>query len=122
VEIRRENGTWRVVADSKLNRRITAATPIRIAGPAAGNARLRTGADASGTTVLGMVNNCSGGVTPWGTILTCEENFNGYFTGDPAKTAEADNYKRLGIGRPNYGWGRHHDRFSVEKEPNEPNR
>jgi hypothetical protein len=123
VELRREGGRWSAIAQSALNRRITATTPIRISGPAAGHQRMRTSADRDGVQALGMLNNCSGGVTPWGTILTCEENFNQYFGGDPAKTPEAENHKRLGIaGKPNYAWSRHHDRFDVAKEPNEPNR
>ena len=123
VEIRRDGGRWAVVRDSRYNRRITAETPMEITGPAAGHDRMKTAADASGRRVAGMVNNCAGGVTPWGTWLTCEENFNGYFWSKlPDGHAEAANYKRYGIGRPAYAWGKFHDRFDLSKEPNEANR
>jgi secreted PhoX family phosphatase len=123
VEIRRRNGQWQVVKDSKYTRRITAETPMDITGPAAGHARMRTSADAEGRKVRGMVNNCAGGVTPWGTWLSCEENFNGYFWGKMAEDhPEARNYKRYGIGAPAYAWGKFHDRFDLAKEPNEANR
>src|SRR5262249_31666370 len=124
VEIRKIGGQWKVVEDSRFARRITALrTPIRISGPAAGHARMRTSADPSGTTVIGMVNNCAGGWTPWGTVLSAEENFNMYFGGDYTKTPEARNYKRYGFSaQSRYAFARFHERFNVEKEPNEPNR
>ncbi|WP_134496617.1 PhoX family protein [Microvirga pakistanensis] len=123
VEIRRVGGRWQVVKDSKYNRRITAATPMDITGPAAGHDRMKTSADATGRKVNGMINNCAGGVTPWGTWLSCEENFNGYFWGKLADDhAEAKNYKRYGIGTPAYAWGKYYDRFDLVKEPNEANR
>jgi uncharacterized protein len=96
---------------------------MEITGPAAGHARLQTSYDQTGHRVRGMINNCAGGVTPWGTWLSCEENFNGYFSGQlPADHAEAKNYKRYGIGTPAYAWGKFHDRFDLAKEPNEANR
>ncbi|MBM3489174.1 MAG: PhoX family phosphatase [Alphaproteobacteria bacterium] len=123
VEIKRVKGRWQVVANSKYNRRITGQTPMRLSGPAAGHAKLKTSADPTGTRVLGTLNNCAGGVTPWGTLLTAEENFNGYFGGDAAKLPEAEAYKRYGISQNSwYGWASHFDRFNVEKEPNEPHR
>jgi uncharacterized protein len=123
VEIRRVNGQWQVVKDSKYNRRITAATSMDITGPAAGHDRMKTSADASGRKVSGMVNNCAGGVTPWGTWLSCEENFNGYFWGKLGdEHVEAKNYKRYGLGTPAYAWGKYYDRFDLTKEPNEANR
>lgn len=125
IEIRRDGGKWTVVANSKHARRITAATEIAISGPAAGHDRLKTSADPSGTRVLGMINNCAGGVTPWGTWLTCEENFNGYFWSKAAAeplTLEARALRRYAAPGEWYAWGRFHDRFDVLKEPNEPNR
>ena len=123
LEIARENGRWNVVPDSKYARRITVTTPIEISGPAAGHDLLKTGADPSGRKVLGMINNCAGGSTPWGTWLTCEENFDVYFGGDASKLPFPELQKRYGVGRATaYGWYRHVDRFDLSKEPNEPNR
>ena len=96
VEIRKVDGKWQVVTDSPYNRRITADTEMEITGPAAGHDRLKTSADASGTKVLGTINNCAGGVTPWGTYVTAEENFHGYFSGElPADHPEATNLQAL---------------------------
>jgi uncharacterized protein len=123
VEIRREGGRWQAVEGGKMNRRITGTTPMDISGPAAGHEKLKTSADVTGRTVLGMLNNCGAGMTPWGTVLTCEENVNGYFGGDPTKLPNADLYKRYGFSKDSwYAWWQHIDRFNVEKEPNEPNR
>jgi uncharacterized protein len=123
IEIKRENGKWTPVLDSKLNRRITAMTEMELTGPAAGHARVITNADPSGRKVFGTLNNCAGGVTPWGTYVMAEENFHGYFVGElPAAHLEAANYKRYGVPASSYSWGKFHDRFDVAKEPNEPNR
>jgi secreted PhoX family phosphatase len=123
VEIKRVSGKWQVVKASKYNRRITADTEMVVSGPAAGHDRMKTSADPTGTRVLGMLNNCAGGVTPWGTWLTCEENFNGYFWGKIADNhPEARNLKRVGAPGNWYAWGKYYDRFDVAKEPNEANR
>jgi uncharacterized protein len=123
IEIKRENGKWTPVLDGKLNRRITVITEMELTGPAAGHARVMTNADPSGRKVFGTLNNCAGGVTPWGTYLMAEENFHGYFLGElPAAHAEAANYKRYGVPASSYSWGKFHDRFDLAKEPNEPNR
>ncbi|TXL72324.1 PhoX family phosphatase [Vineibacter terrae] len=125
VEVRRTGGTWAVVADSPLSRRVPMTTPFRIAGPAAGHKRLQTNADPAGTRVLGTLNNCAGGKTPWGTTLHGEENFHNYFSGDAPADSEAGARKRYGVGTSGRGyawWGRQIDRFNLAKEPNEPNR
>jgi uncharacterized protein len=123
VEIRKVDGKWQVVTNSPYNRRITADTEMELTGPAAGHDRLKTSADPSGTKVLGMINNCAGGVTPWGTYVSGEENFHGYFSGElAADHAEAKAYERYGVPEGSYEWANFHDRFDVSKEPNEPNR
>ncbi|HLM16057.1 MAG TPA: PhoX family phosphatase [Reyranella sp.] len=123
IEIAREGRRWKVVDGSRYARRIDATTPMRIAGPAAGDARMKTSADPTGTKVLGMFNNCAGGETPWGTWLTCEENFYFYFAGDGARHPDQVLAKRYGLGRTvSYAWGKYFDRFNFDKEPNEPNR
>lgn len=123
VEIRKQGGKWQVVRDGKLNRRIMSTTEMALSGPVAGHDRVKTNADPSGAKVIGTLNNCAGGVTPWGTYVMAEENIHGYFSGDlPEGHREAANYKRLGIPEGAYEWGAHYDRFNLAKEPNEPNR
>jgi secreted PhoX family phosphatase len=124
IEVIKENGRWRVVPDSQYARRITLDTPMRISGPAAGNDRLKTTYDATGTKVFGTINNCAGGKTPWGTVMMAEENFHGYFGGaDPSTLPEAVNYKRYNVGGDTvYAWYKTVDRFNLAKEPNECNR
>jgi uncharacterized protein len=125
LEIEKRGNAWSVVEDSPSNRRISASTEIRIAGPAAGHPRMRTPSDPSGTRVLGTFNNCAGGTTPWGTILTAEENTQFYFGGNAAKGPEAAARRRYNLTGRNLryaAWSRYFDRFDMDKEPNEPNR
>ncbi|NHU84679.1 PhoX family protein [Kocuria sp. JC486] len=83
VEITREGAgkPWTYVRGGARNRRITADTPFTVDGPAAGSDLLKTVADPEGKTVLGTQNNCSGGVTPWGTVLSGEENIQNVLSG-----------------------------------------
>jgi uncharacterized protein len=124
LEVKKENGTWRVVEGSRFARRITADTPMQISGPAAGHDWLKTSADPTGTRVLGMINNCAGGVTPWGTWLTCEENINYYFWGTHAVDThpQKEALKRFKIPEEAYPWGLFEPRFNLALEPFEPNR
>lgn len=124
--VRQPNGDWKLDQNGRLNRRLTAlATSIRISGPAAGHARLRTSDDPTGRRVVGTLNNCGGGVTPWGTMLICEENFDATFSGSADATPESQNHKRYGIDGPSRfspAWSKHFPRFDIEQEPHEPNR
>lgn len=123
VEVMLKDGKWSTIEDSPLNRRITANTAMTVSGPAAGHALIQTAADPSGRKVLGTSYNCSGGVTPWGTVLTCEEGVCDLFGGNPKLAPTADMLDRYGFdGSDIYGRGRFHDRFDIDKEPNEPNR
>ncbi|MFQ6172346.1 PhoX family protein [Oryzobacter sp. R7] len=92
LELRRQapGQPWEYVRGAERNRRITAQTPFAVDGPAAGHPLLRTAADPVGRTVLGTLNNCAGGTTPWGTVLSGEENFNQYFVA--TSTAETRRY------------------------------
>jgi secreted PhoX family phosphatase len=123
VEVRRRGAQapWRYVQGGERNRRIDATTPFTLDGPAAGAPALRTAADPSGRTVLGTLNNCAGGETPWGTVLSGEENFNQYFdaTGAPDPGGRLSRYGITSGGR---GWERVDRRFQVATEPHEPNR
>jgi secreted PhoX family phosphatase len=123
VEVERDaSGAWHYIADSTYNRRVTGETPIAMSGPAAGHAWLCTSYDPGGTLVRGTLNNCSGGITPWGTLLTCEENFDAYFGGALDAVTDATVraiHQRYGV-QDRYGWPRYHERFDVTKEPHEP--
>ncbi|MFI6878458.1 PhoX family protein [Streptomyces sp. NPDC050400] len=126
VEESRRSGALNAVTRHHLNRRLTATSPFRLSGPVAGSALVRTKADPRGTTVLGTLNNCSGGTTPWGTTLHGEENFNQYFANaqDVTDPTTAARLKRYGVsgGASERKWERFDERFDLTKEPNEVNR
>jgi secreted PhoX family phosphatase len=86
---------WRIDPSRRLNRRITGMTEFLVDGPAAGSDLLKTKDDPTGTRVLGTFNNCSGGTTPWGTVLSGEENFNQYFLAPAPLSAENKRYGLL---------------------------
>lgn len=136
VEIQKINGKWQVVDNGK-NRRVHVNTPVEFGGEAAGSALLDTPA---GNAPLGIVNNCANGYTPWGTYLTCEENFNGYFGAsdpnwEPTEAQDRYGFSSEGFG---YGWYKFDPRFDlsnpqytneenrfgwiVEIDPNDPER
>ena len=124
IEIKRDGQQWTFVQGSKYNRRIHGNTPIHLSGPAAGHEWLKTAADKTGKNVLGTFQNCANGKTPWGTYLTCEENFTDCFgSSDPAQTFDAAT-KRYGVtaASKEVNWHLHDPRFDVAKNPNEPNR
>ncbi|MEV6373831.1 PhoX family protein [Micromonospora musae] len=134
VELERvdETGEWRPVKKGRrqYNRRVTAlATKFDLTGPAAGSAWLKTAADPKGRTVIGTLNNCAGGVTPWGTVLSGEENFNQYFVGADGAPAELKpKLERYGIPTTtrypsgSRKWERADERFDLAKHPNEAHR
>jgi secreted PhoX family phosphatase len=125
VEITRleGEGRWRTVPpeDARLNRRISATTLTQLTGPAAGVERLTTTQDPSGRDVLGTLHNCSGGYTPWGTVLTAEENFDHYFDApDGSDPRYAQSYERYDISDHGRGWSEVDSRFDLAVEPHEP--
>jgi secreted PhoX family phosphatase len=124
LERGRRAGSYRVTTPSRsrYNRRLHTGSRFLLDGPAAGDPRLRTAADRSGRRVLGTLNNCAGGTTPWGTVLSGEENFNQYFERsgdlDPRYT---ESYARYGIdGSSSRGWASVDPRFDLTTEPHEP--
>ncbi len=137
VEIRRKSdGSWEYVKGSSYNRRITGSTRCEITGPTRGHRLMRSYYDSEGISVLGTLNNCAGGKTPWGTVLTCEENFNSYFGGNRNNinlpTPEDTNlvksiHQRYGVpssfasyyGFMNLSDRNNRRRFHIEDEPRE---
>jgi uncharacterized protein len=117
IEIEQKDGRWSLVKPSPWARRITANTPMTVTGPAAGHALLRTAADATGTRVLGTLNNCGSGITPWGTYLTCEENFIFYFNGGDTLSPHEQRWGLRKGGAGGYRWHEHDERFDATKHP-----
>ncbi len=120
-EIRLEGGRWQMVRPSPYARRIHANTPMRVGGPAAGHPRMRTAASPGGREAFGTFNNCANGFTPWGTYLTCEENFSFHFKAPPDPSAMEERYELSPKVRFSFRWGEADPRFDVAKSRNEPN-
>lgn len=117
-----DNGRWQRVYPSRFNRRITGNTPMHISGPLAGHAQMCTASDPQGRTVLGTLNNCAMGFTPWGTYLACEENWHQYFANnDDADRARRVSHQRYGIGNASryYGWETVDARFDATPQPDQ---
>ncbi len=121
IEVERRGDAWAMVRPSPYARRFTASTPFAIGGPAAGHALMKTAADPAGRTALGTFNNCASGQTPWGTYLSGEENFSGYFGLGDAKPSP--HQQRWGLRKTGfYRWEEHDERFDAARHPNEFNR
>lgn len=119
-----KKGTWKVNKSSPLNRRLHGdADEFVMTGPVTGHPLLQTQADPSGANIRGTLNNCGNGQTPWGTYITCEENFNGYF-GAPKGTPLSKEQLAYGLSENgfDYNWWQTEDRFNMAKHPNEVNR
>lgn len=113
VEVKNTSGKWATVPASAFNFRLTAlSTNIQINGPARGNALMVTKYSADGTKARGTLNNCGTGKTPWGTFLTGEENWSGYFTRSAAddtvrndkSVASLKRYGRNAAAASRHGW------------------
>jgi secreted PhoX family phosphatase len=122
----RWSGGLKPVVGHSLNRRLHTRSEFRLTGPVAGSRFVKTSADPQGRTVLGTLNNCSGGLTPWGTWLTAEENFNQYFGNaeqvtNPVVAARLARYGIAG-GASDRQWETFDRRFDLTKDPNEVNR
>ncbi|MFF6775552.1 PhoX family protein [Streptomyces sp. NPDC012637] len=121
VVVQEEHRTGKLtpVTRHHLNRRLHTTSEFELTGPAAGGDLVKTSADPEGRTVLGTLNNCAGGTTPWGTTLHGEENFNQYFANGSSATD-----KRYGMvaGASERKWERFDKRFDLAQEPNEAHR
>lgn len=120
-EVRLVNSQWEVVRPSQYARRVHGNTAMRVGGPAAGDARMRTSSSPSGREAFGTFSNCASGWTPWGTYLTCEENFGFHFEAASEPTALEERYDLSSKVRYSHRWGAADPRFDVVKSRNEPN-
>ncbi|MCT4354779.1 PhoX family protein [Streptomyces sp. Je 1-79] len=121
VVVQEENRSGKLtpVTRHPLNRRLHTTSEFELTGPAAGSPLLRTSVDPTGRKVLGTLNNCAGGTTPWGTTLHGEENFNQYFANGSSAT---DKRYGIGTGASERKWERFDKRFDLAQEPNEVHR
>ena len=125
VEVALQNGRWNRV-DSRYNRRVTGTTPMDFSGPVAASHPLLQSKNAP----MGTLNNCAHGVTPWGTYLTCEENFNGYFGTDDTSFTPSPLEARYGFRKDaggkvpdgGYKWYTVDKRFDLAVNRGEANR
>lgn len=121
IEVKSAGTGWKVVRPSKFARRVTLHTPMSIGGPARGVHAMRTAGDPKGERVIGTFANCACGFTPWGTYLTCEENFHAWFVmpnGTPDRWQKAYQTRKTHASR----WFEMDERFNLDKHPNETHR
>lgn len=102
IEVKKNAGKFEVVAGSALSRRITPETEMKLAGPVAGSKWVKTKFSTDGLKSRGTLNNCAYGYTPWGTYLTCEENWAFYFD-NASEATPATEYARYGISKSQKG-------------------
>ncbi len=126
IEVKKDaQGQWQRVMPSRYNRRISTLTPMAVSGPLAGNDALKTASDPGGREIIGTLNNCSSGFTPWGTYLVCEENWHNYFVNhDAADLTTRVSHKRYGIAGEGlsklYGWETADPRFNATPDSSQP--
>ena len=120
-EIRLADGKWQLVRPSPYARRITANTPMTIGGPAAGHPLMCTAKSPNGTQAFGTFNNCANGWTPWGTYLTCEENFSFHFKAHADANKFEERYELSPKVRFSFRWGEVDPRFDLNQNRNEGN-
>ena len=120
-EVRLVDGKWTVVRPSQYARRVHGNTAMRVGGPAAGHALMRRAGSPTGREAFGTFNNCANGWTPWGTYLTCEENFSFHFKPPADPSALEERYELTPKVRFSFNWGDADPRFDVAKNRNEPN-
>ena len=103
VRVRKSGDRWQVVENDPLNRRFTTASVMDLSGPLKGTDHVKTRFSVGGTQTRGTNNNCGNGYTPWGTYLTCEENWPGIFINKGVRPADQ---VRIGVGTSagNYRW------------------
>ncbi|MEP5286229.1 MAG: PhoX family phosphatase, partial [Alloalcanivorax venustensis] len=116
-------GQWQRVVPSRWNRRVSNLTEMEIRGPLAGHDLMKTVDDPAGKTVIGTLNNCSMGYTPWGTYLACEENWHDYFVNRDSSDRRTS-HRRYGIldGElaDKYAWNTAEPRFDATADRGQP--
>jgi hypothetical protein len=118
LHVRWREGGWQFVADSRYNRRLTASTkqrpePLTADGPAVADVFERHDVDGLGRAIEGTHSNCSGGQTPWGTVLTCEENVQSWVPDAVDASGRGSVGGRFQVLGSKYGW-------VVEVDPYDP--